>query len=562
MKDVIVEHSADGNDWTPLEGVSEFARATGMNDYAHNTTVAFNGAPAKYVKVTANSTWGGALFSQYGLSEVRFFSIPVDAKEPSPDIGAIDVALDVTLGWKAGREATKHNVYLSDDMQAVLDDTAFIDTVAETIYGPLSLNLGTTYYWRVDEVNEAETPTTWKGDVWDFKTQEYLVVENFEDYSDYQPNMVFDTWKDGYGDPANGSTAGYPDPDFFNGEHYMETMIVHDGEQSMPLCYDNSIASYSEVTANTNDLVIGRDWTKGSPGMLVLWFYGKNSNAVTEQMYVKINDAKVVYDGDAGNIAIRRWIQWNIDLASLGVNLSDVTPLSIGFEKTGTSRGTGIVFIDDICLYKTPPQELEPIDPGTDGLKASYPFDKNANDVSGNGYNGTFLGSAHVQDGVLALDGNNDAVAIPAIGQGLTDLTFAMYVYPTVDLTPLQFSGGLNTDVWDGGIHFKLNYGRVNVGISGLSLGDVVGTTIVEPDMWTHIAVTMSPTEVAVYVNGQIESSRTGITVPSVNLGNAAIGAWHSDGVDVLREMAGMMDDVLIYDRALSAAEVIYLASQ
>jgi hypothetical protein len=87
LKDVTVEYSTDGAAWTALADVPEFAQAPAATDYAHNTTVDFGGAAAKYVRLTAASNWGGVL-PQYNLSEVRFFSIPVSAREPSPDSGA------------------------------------------------------------------------------------------------------------------------------------------------------------------------------------------------------------------------------------------------------------------------------------------------------------------------------------------------------------------------------------------------------------------------------------------------------------------------------------------
>jgi len=164
-KQVTIEYSTDGVDWLAL-GDFEFAQASGLDDYSHNTTVNFGGVPAKYVRLTVNSNWGG-IVPQYGLSEVRFFYIPVHAREPYPDSGATDVDVDVTLDFRAGREAATHNVYFSDSRQAVIDGTAGAATVAETSYGPLSLDLGKTYYWRVDE---AETPATWQGDIWNFST--------------------------------------------------------------------------------------------------------------------------------------------------------------------------------------------------------------------------------------------------------------------------------------------------------------------------------------------------------------------------------------------------------
>ncbi|GAI91309.1 unnamed protein product, partial [marine sediment metagenome] len=41
-------------------------------------------------------------------------------------------------------------------------------------YGPLSLELGKTYYWKVNEVNMVEEPNTWEGEIWSFSTPEYL----------------------------------------------------------------------------------------------------------------------------------------------------------------------------------------------------------------------------------------------------------------------------------------------------------------------------------------------------------------------------------------------------
>ena len=52
-------------------------------------------------------------------------------------------------------------------------------TVTDTSYGPLSLEIGETYYWRVDEVNE---PEIWQGDIWHFTTFEYFVIDDMEDY--------------------------------------------------------------------------------------------------------------------------------------------------------------------------------------------------------------------------------------------------------------------------------------------------------------------------------------------------------------------------------------------
>ncbi len=281
FKDVTIEYSVNGTDYTTLGTTHEFAQAPGAADYAHNTTVDFGGVAATYVRLTANSNWGG-IFNQYGLSEVRFFYIPIHARGPNPDSGATDVELDLTLSWIAGRQAAPaalgsdqnpplagHDVYFSSDEQAVIDGTVPVAAVTETSHGPLALDLGTTYYWRVDEVNDAETPATWLGDIWNFTTHEYFVLDDFESYNDIDPpdpesNRIFESWIDGFGAPTNGALVGNDFPP------YTEQNIVHGGRQSMPFFYDNSVGN-SEASMTLSSQ---RDWTVRGVGELSLWFRG------------------------------------------------------------------------------------------------------------------------------------------------------------------------------------------------------------------------------------------------------------------------------------------------
>ncbi|MHC4434447.1 MAG: hypothetical protein ACYTBS_21625, partial [Planctomycetota bacterium] len=349
-----------GTNWSQLESVPEFAQATGGEGYAADTTVAFDGAVAKHVRITANSNWGGGdgFFNQYGLSEVSFTAVPVSAREPNPQSGAEGVAVDVILGWRMGRQAAEHNVYLSTDQQAVIDGTAPVATVSQTSFSP-DLVLDSTYFWRVDEVNNAETPATWQGDIWSFSTQEYLILDDFESYNDIPDGQegsrpVYIIWEDGYADPAtNGSTMGY-----LIGTA-LETTNVHSGTKAVPLFYDNTTASLSEVTANTNDLPSGSDWSIGSPQALVLWLRGDPDNdAATDELYVKVGNSKAIYEGD---VSIPQWRQWSIDLTALGVNLNNVPTLTIGVERTGGSGGKGVVLLDDILLYgKAPAAVIQP----------------------------------------------------------------------------------------------------------------------------------------------------------------------------------------------------------
>ena len=287
---------------------------------------------------------------------------PLLAGNPVPVNGSIaDIVSAATLSWSPGDNAIQHDVYIGTDSDAV--ENADIST-ADIYRGrqdvnsytlPETLEWNQTYYWRIDEYNN--DGTIGKGRLWTFTINDYLIVEEFEAYNDINEqeegsNRIYMTWSDGYANPnVNGSTIGYPNPVFADGEHFVEVDIVHGGNQSGPLLYDNSTASYSEITVNPGDLTVGSDWTVGGVQILTLWFYGDPNNAATEQLYVKINNTKVPYDGDAANLAAGEWIQWDIDLSAVNTNLTNVTLFGIGLDKTGATGSSGILFIDDIRLY-------------------------------------------------------------------------------------------------------------------------------------------------------------------------------------------------------------------
>ena len=575
-RDVTIEYSVDGTAYTTLGATHEFARAPGTADYAHNTTVDFEGVAARYVRLTIHNNWGGIL-NQFGLSEVRFFSVPVSAREPSPQPGATDVAIaDTVLSWRAGREAAGHDVYLSADEQAVIDGDAPAATVTEPGYAS-SFDLGSTYYWRIDEVNDAESATTWQGDVWNFSTQEFLVVDDFESYNDIEPgqedsNPVYETWADGYDNPSvNGSTIGY----FEAFQPTMESSIVYSGGQSVPLFYDNTVASYSEVSANTDALAVGPDWTKGSPSAMTLWFYGDPNNAATDQMYVTISGVKVVYDDDIVNLTKQRWTQWNIDLTSLGVSLGNVTSLSIGFERTGAFGGAGIVLIDDIRLYGTPPPLLAAGDPGSNGLVVYLKLDEGSGatsaDSSGNGHNATINPP------------NTDLVKWTADGYTGAALEFTTTLsepYTVVDapLTP----GMLNIAQATYAFWMKMPSAHQNWGIVFELVGEQTDFSL-EPDpdgvlyhktpwfgsgqarvndnQWHHVALTFSDAEdyTIIYVDGA-EVAR------SSSSGSEPITAVRIGGPRVLSQIwasfTGTLDEIWVFNRPLSASEVLYLSNQ
>jgi len=103
---------------------------------------------------------------------------PVKAADPNPVDSALLDQTWATISWTPGDFAVSHDVYMGtsfDDVNDGLGDT-FRTNQAGAFYAagftgypyPDGLVPGTTYYWRIDEVNDADPNSPWKGDTWSF----------------------------------------------------------------------------------------------------------------------------------------------------------------------------------------------------------------------------------------------------------------------------------------------------------------------------------------------------------------------------------------------------------
>jgi len=571
FKDVTVEYSIDGVDWAGLEGVGQFAQGTSEAGYAHNTVVDLKGVTAKYLRLTADSNFQGA--NQYGLSEVRFFYVPGWAREPDPQDGATGIHPDVVLSWRAGREAATHEVYLSTDEQGVIDGTVAANTVTEASYDGDALALGQTYHWRVDEVNEAEIPAVWPGEIWSFETAAYLVVDDFEGYDDDWENLnrIFQVWIDGAGytqpepgHPGNGSgslvgTAEAP---------WMESTIVHSGVQAMPISYNNTAAPFYSEAVRT--FAVPQDWTKAGVTTLTLYFYGDPANSAGEKMYVKINGVEVPYNGASSDLTHGIWQPWNIELASLvGVDLQNVTELSIGFS----GSGSGVVTFDDIRL-NPPAQVPDSQAPDDSALVAHWDFEGDFTDATGKGHDGIAFGDPTIVNDplrgqVLVVDGD-DRIGV----SDAADLNFAadesltLTAWANLDLVgaPEGWKGIVakgRTELGGATAYIPELYGfyvspentwSVNAGgIGGGPLAAAGG-------QWHHLAFVQDgpADEGYFYVDGEVVVAGGADNCDTTGR-PFFIGAAGTD-VSVFESFKGRIDDVRIYNYALSQLEIQYLA--
>jgi hypothetical protein len=297
-------------------------------------------------------------------------SPPLRAGRSEPANGAVDVSRTPQLTWSAGQDVAEHDVYFGTDADAVAAaDTSTADIYqgrqAETTFAPAELELSTTYYWRIDEVNDAHPDSPWKGSVWSFTTAEFLILDDFESYDAYD-NQIWWSWKDGLGyvahhdEPAfagNGTGSIVGDDTTAS---YTEESVTHGGAQAMPVFYNNgqAAAKYSEVELT---LTASRNWTQDGMTQLSLWFHGDPANS-PEGLYVAVSNAAgqpvVVYHDDPAASQIDAWTQWTIPLqtfADQGIDLTNVDKVVLGIGTRGNTAiagGTGKMLFDDIRLNR------------------------------------------------------------------------------------------------------------------------------------------------------------------------------------------------------------------
>jgi hypothetical protein len=539
---------------------------------------------------------------------------PKPADEYTPDIDAA-----VPLSWKPGDKAAQHDVYLGTDQ----DDVTNADTTTVGIYRGRqpaasytpseALTWGQTYYWRIDEYNTDATISM--GRVWSFTVADYIIADDFESYSEEVGSRIFQTWKDGWGyqEPApgyggNGTGSGVGNAD----APWVERTIVHSGGQSMPLAYDNSGATgkarYSETFREWSS---PQDWTRNNVKSLALWFYGDPANAA-EQFYVALEDnagqVRALNHPDLAAVQTAAWQEWNIELTQFaGVNLKTIKKMYIGLgnRTNPTAGGGGKLYIDDIRVYRSrcvpskvkPAADLSadcivdyadveimtdqwldsgfvitPVDPGSTGLIAHYQFEGNANDVVG-GQNGTANGMAGYTTGkigqAILFDGVDDYVDLPigSLVASLTNSTFATWAN-------FSNAGGSWQRIFDFGsgetaymfLTPRLGTtGAMRFGITvqgGGALEQLATAPSTLASGWHHVAVTINADgdTIKLYLDGSVVAQNTQATLSPSDLG-ATTQNWlgrSQYGADAY--YTGAIDDFRIYNRALSEAQVAWLA--
>ncbi len=219
---------------------------------------------------------------------------------------------------------------------------------------------------------------------------------------------------------------------------------------------------------------------------------------------------------------------------------------------------------DDLTLELT----IDSVLPGEPGLIGHWPFEDCsaggcgtiAFDASGNGHDATLLGGASFTTGLIGpgldLTGAGDYAEIDP--STLIDqpqaLTIAAWIQHAArpEFTSIVDKRDSGSDGYD---LYLTNTGRAFVRINGSTLA---GATVVTDGTWRHITAVWDGLSLALYVDGSLDASQA-TTATSIDTANPLLLGRHFQG-NAQWEFAGLMDEVRLYDRALSPQEIADLA--
>ncbi len=234
-------------------------------------TVTVDLGPNLYCDVQGNGIRGKLTLQPFEskiLISALAAPVSYQAMNPVPaDGGRVGVA--PVLEWAAGPTAAFHDVYLGTDENAVAAAGAASplfrgrQTAASFSLQGL-VQPGGRYFWRVDEV-EADGTTVHKGVVWTFTVPGYLVIDDFENYTDSARGGIGSTWIDGSINHtgAQVSRGSNPSSGWAQDRH---------GQWSMLLAYDNTRPPF--VSEVERKFAPEQDWTVGGMNTLSLWYQG------------------------------------------------------------------------------------------------------------------------------------------------------------------------------------------------------------------------------------------------------------------------------------------------
>ncbi len=508
------------------------------------------------------------------------------AYNPSPANGSLVVRNDLTqLAWSAGDNATEHHIYFGLDYDDV-DNADVTDTtgifkgvqpLAQSSY-PLSgpLELGQVYYWRVDQ---SDGQQIWKGEVWSFDLNNFVVVDNMDSYL-----SATEQWQ------ISGS-----------GSLSLNTDVKRSAPQSLKIDFWGSNVVVSREFDSP------QDWTFENVAALFMAFKGTDYNPLTPILVklvdVSNNSATAEYSDPNKLTDDQTYLPWNhlnVSLADFsGVDLTNVKKISI--ELTNPLAGTGTIYVDDIQLFI--PRCITSMgnysgdlngdclvdiddfivlasdwlksDTQGYGLVGNWKFTEGSGSLAADssllGNDGTLLGTptwttGHAGGGALDFTAVGQGVRIPnsgSISVGRGDFTLSAWVITRSLYTGTK--GGIifkGKDSNDKEYAFSIGDSRLYLDIESNGDNGYSRTNqyVINEWTWQHVATTFDSQtmKVAFYVNGSLVPNERDMifNLPRYQNDDLYIGIGSYSGW----QFNGRIEDPRIYDQKLSAAEIAALA--
>lgn len=528
----------------------------------------------------------------------------VSACSPNPIRGAVRIDPNVRLAWSPGSSAQRCVLYLSDvKAQVEAGDPAVrhgpLGVDANT-FDPPGLRLGGTYYWRVDGLGPADANSVWPGDVWSFTVADHVAIDDFETYDG--PASLWQAWR----------PAGYADLT-------LEQESVDACQQSLVFDYYYDRFADSSLSRSFET---GQDWTRGGARAIQLLLRGDLPNSQGCEFYVAVTDGvhtQVLSEAVVTEIEdAPPWFAWRAPLDDLsGIDLTQVHGVTLGVRPLESSSPEGycwgVLHIAEIelsgclCPESDRPQSDLTADCRVDfedleRLAADwrygpvrtletkrpkkkpvvwYEFDDNVKDRMGRA-DGAIEGQCTFEDGVygqaIHFDGRQDAVTIPeasTVFQSIHDAITIAFWQKADD------SGHRNDTLFCSNYVYGLSNPALAIHLgcwrdpgryrwdcgSPWSFENCLAGRHRDKSDWTgrwnHWAFTKDIRAVAdgrtgcmeIYLNGELYDRLTGTDAPITGITSFEIGSGWYGGYD------GLIDDVQIYNYALSAAEVAYVAT-
>ena len=211
-----------------------------------------------------------------------------------------------------------------------------------------------------------------------------------------------------------------------------------------------------------------------------------------------------------------------------------------------------------------------PVDPGASGLVAYYPLNGDASDISGNGLNGTPMGDPEWSDGVdgggVLLDGDGDYLQVASDPKLdiVGPIALALWIRPDAanpeglgtETAPMAKALSTASPSWSWQVRYGWGSPKPFMAFTfntSPRAWAYVGRNLPQGE-WCHIACSHDGATLTAYLNG-LATESTPMGAIAVSPTPVLIGSdgWGSDWI-------GAIDEVAIYNRALSPTEILYLA--